>query len=88
MMPLLSSLFNTSISTAAAMAAWSPLFGKIGATLYLRSTSKCFLPIPDGPSMQGGGHGRHSRRAVTLLALETTLQATESMHEKQNRHIS
>ena len=73
MMPLLSSLFNTSISTAAAMAAWSPLFGKIGATLYLRSTSKCFLPIPDGPSMQGGGHGRHSSRAVTLLALETTL---------------
>ena len=86
MMPLLSSLFNTSISTAAAMAAWSPLFGKIGATLYLRSTSKCFLPIPDGPSVQGGGRQSHS--AATLLALETTLQATESMHEKQNRHIS
>ena len=41
---------------------WSPLFGKIGAMVYLRSTSKCSLPIPaDGPSIESGG----GRGAVT-----------------------
>ena len=82
-------LINHNACTAAAMD--GHLFsGKLEPHSICARHLNAFFPFPMGHTcrLQGGGHGRHSSSAVTLLALETTLQATESMHEKQNRHIS
>ena len=54
--------------------------------VYLRSTSKCSLPIPaDGPSIESGG----GRRAVTLHSSDNTepnlLRTAQSMDMDTNR---